>query len=232
MKRMKGSVPILLFSGMAADERLFEPQLACFSNLRVPDWIEPVRGESLRAYAARLARVVDPGQPCIVGGASFGGTVALELASHLQAVACVLIGSIRSSAELPWRWRALEPLAYLGPDWLGVVAGITARFGAPWLGRGTVRRLQRLSQPQAAFARWARCAVIRWRPSPAARRVRVFQIHGEADRTLPVERTRPDVVVPAGGHALSLFSPRAVNEFLEQVVEWARQTLGSVARAG
>src|SRR5262245_7658263 len=100
-------LPLLLLPGMAADARLFEHQLARFPTLRVPSWIDPGRRESLRAYAARFARVVDPGVPCIVGGASFGGVVAQEMAKQLRAVACVLIGSIRSPAELPWRWRAL-----------------------------------------------------------------------------------------------------------------------------
>jgi pimeloyl-ACP methyl ester carboxylesterase len=214
-------LPILLLSGMAADARLFEPQQACFPSLRVPGWIKPLPGEPLRAYAARMARVVDPGCPCIVGGASFGGAVALEMAPHLQAVACVLIGSIRSSAELPGRWRALRPLASLGPDRLGTAAAVVARLGGAFLGRGVACRLQRLTRPEAAFVRWATCAVLRWQPSSAARRVRVFQIHGGADRTLPVERTQPHVVVPGGSHALTLFNPAAVNEFLSRVVEWS-----------
>jgi len=216
---MSDCVPIILLSGMAADERLFEPQRVAFPNLRVPAWIEPHQGESLRSYAARMARLVDPGRPCLVGGASFGGIVALEMAPLLRAQACVLIGSIRSSEELPWRWQALRPLGALGPAALGSAAGVLSWAAAPWLSRGTARRLQRLAQPEAAFVRWAMCAVVQWRPSPASRRVRVFQIHGEADGTLPVQRTRPDVVVPAGGHALTLTSARAVNEFLQQCVE-------------
>src|SRR5262245_58908450 len=71
-------LPLLLLPGMAADARLFEGQLAQFPTLRVPSWIDPLPGESLRAYATRFARVVDPGVPCIVGGASFGGVVALN----------------------------------------------------------------------------------------------------------------------------------------------------------
>ena len=51
----------------------------------------------------------------------------------------------------------------------------------------------------------------------------MFQIHGEADRTLPIGRTRPDVVVPGGSHALTLFNAAAVNEFLGRVVNWSRQ---------
>jgi pimeloyl-ACP methyl ester carboxylesterase len=212
-------LPMVLLPGLAADERLFAPQLARFPDLRVPAWIDPLRVESLRAYAARLARVVDPGKPCIVGGASFGGTVALEMAPHLRAAACVLIGSIRSPSEIPWRWRVLRPIVLLGADRLGVLAGFAARFGGRFLAGGTVRRLQRLSQPRASFARWAMCAVVRWWPRQAARRVRVFRIHGAADRTLPVGLTRPDVVVSSGGHALSLFSPEVVNEFLAGVVQ-------------
>jgi pimeloyl-ACP methyl ester carboxylesterase len=211
---------------MGADERLFAPQLAAFPNLRVPAWIEPLHDESLRHYAKRLASVVDPGCPCIVGGASFGGAVALEMAPCLQTIACVLIGSVRSSDELLWHWRALRPLARLGPDWLGVAAQVAGILGRPVLKRGDLRRLERLARPEAGFFRWARCAVVRWRPSPATRRVRVFQIHGEADRTLPVGRTRPDTIVPGGSHALTIFNSEAVNAFLRSILEWARLTKG------
>ena len=215
---MGTGIPIILLSGMAADERLFESQLAAFPDLRVQPWVPALPGESLRTYAARLAPLVDPGRPCIVGGASFGGVVALELAAHLPALACILIGSVRSPSGLPWRWRLLWPVAMLGPDVLRVLAALGARLGRPLLAAGTTRRLWRLSRPEAGFVRWAMCAVVQWRPCPAARRARVFHIHGVADRVLPVALARPDVVVPGGGHALSLFSPSAVNEFITCVV--------------
>jgi pimeloyl-ACP methyl ester carboxylesterase len=211
-------IPIILLSGMAADERLFAAQLATFPTLRVQPWVAPLPGESLRAYAARLAPVVDPGRPCLVGGASFGGVVALELATRLRPLGCVLIGSIRSPAGLPCRWRLLQPLALLGPDLLGWLAGVTARVGRPVLPAGTVRRLRRLARPDAAFVRWAMCAVARWRPSPAARRVRVYHIHGANDHVLPVSHGRPDVIVPGGTHALTVFNPAAVNRFLADVL--------------
>ena len=107
---MDTDIPIILLSGMASDERLFEPQLDAFPNLRVQPWIAPLSGESLRAYAVRLAPMVDPGVPCIVGGASFGGVVALELAQHLPALACILIGSIRSPSGLPRRKLPSSPI--------------------------------------------------------------------------------------------------------------------------
>ena len=217
-------VPIVLLSGMAADERLFGPQLAQFPGLRIQPWAEPRHGESLRNYAARMAQLIEPDTPCLIGGASFGGIIALEVSVHLRTLGCVLIGSIRSPIELPLRWRILWPLTLLGPDWLAVFTRLASRFGKRFLPGGTVRRLHRLSQPEAAFVRWAMCAVTQWRSRPATRRVRVFQIHGANDQTLPVALTRPDVVVPAGGHALTLFSAAAVNAFLSDV---ARQVTPS-----
>src|SRR5579859_1984873 len=112
---------------MAADERLFQSQLSTFPSLRVAPWIAPLPGEPLRSYAARLAPQIDPGWPCIVGGASFGGVVALELAQHLPALACVLIGSVRSPANLPRRWRRMRPVALLGPNAVRVLAWLSAR---------------------------------------------------------------------------------------------------------
>lgn len=215
---MGEGVPVVLLSGMAADGRLFESQLATLPNLRVQPWVPPLRGESLRAYAARLAPLIDPGRPYVVGGASFGGVVALEVAALTPALGCVLIGSVRSPAGLPLRWRLLAPLAALGPDALGVLADLAARLGRRVLPRGAVRRLGRLSRPESGFVRWASCAVAQWRPSSAVRRVRVWQVHGSADRVLPVGRGHPDVVVSDGSHALSLFSPAAVSEFLAGVL--------------
>lgn len=216
---MAEPIPIIMLSGMAADERLFGPQLAHFPELRVQPWIEPRTGESIRRYAARLARVAEPDRPCIIGGAAFGGIVALEMAHHVKALGCVLIGSVRSQAELPWRWRAARPLAMLGPDRTGKLAGVAARLGKGVLSGGTLRRLHRLSRPEAAFVRWAMGAVCRWRARPMPRNVPVFQIHGANDRTLPAALTRPDVIVPTGGHALTLFSPAAVNTFLADVMK-------------
>jgi thioesterase domain-containing protein len=103
-------LPLILLSGMGADERVFALQQRAFPNLIVPRWISPLEDETLTSFAARLARQIDPGGPCFMGGASFGGFVALEMARHLQAKACFLIGSVRSPAELPRRIRILRTL--------------------------------------------------------------------------------------------------------------------------
>ncbi|QVL32472.1 alpha/beta fold hydrolase [Telmatocola sphagniphila] len=206
-----------MFSGMEADERLFDAQRQAFPNLKVCRWIEPLPGDSLRAYAARLAPLVDPGEPCILGGASFGGIIAQELSRHIRAQACIIIGSISSPSGIPLKWRMLRPLAHLPLDRLNSLFYWISKLGRPIIPYNTRRRLLKLSRPEAAFVLWAMCSVLKWRPPSAPIPTRLFHLHGALDRVFPVHLSKPDLVVPAGGHALTLFCPTAVNDYISFV---------------
>jgi len=214
--------PIILLSGMGADERVFTPQLEAFGNLQVPRWIEPEPNESLAQYAERFARKIDPGGPCFIGGASFGGFVAIEMARHLEAKACFLIGSVRSPAELPIRIRALRPLrgaTRFMPFGLAcrlVGVGVTA-FGS--ISAPTTRAfLQQASESDARFLRWATRAVLSWEGKDLGN-LHIHQIHGRNDHVLPASRTQPDVIVEGAGHVLSLTHAKQVNDFIRSNVE-------------
>src|SRR4051812_6760214 len=99
---------------MGADERMFAKLRPLLPEIVVPEWIPPLPRETLRQYARRMAAHVDPGGPCVVGGASFGGFLALEMLPHLRDVrACVLIGAVRSPAEYPPWIRWLKPVVPL-----------------------------------------------------------------------------------------------------------------------
>jgi hypothetical protein len=90
---------LILIPGVGADERIFRAQRARFLNLRIPAWIKPHPGETLIGYARRFAKMIDPGRSCFIGGASFGGIVALEMAAHINARAVFLIGSMHCLLE-------------------------------------------------------------------------------------------------------------------------------------
>src|SRR5687767_16026240 len=94
---------------MGADERMFHELRPHLPELVVPDWIPPRRGESLRAYARRMAEHLGRDRPCYVGGTSFGGFLALEMLPFLNAKGCLLIGAVRSPAEFPFWIRGLRP---------------------------------------------------------------------------------------------------------------------------
>ncbi len=132
---------LVLLPGMAADLRLFEPQRRVFRSMIVASWIDPEPREPLACYARRMACRVEASRPSLIGGVSFGGIVALEMANHLGLTECVLISSVRSPAEMPWRLRFLRPIASIGPERLGSMPGWSARWLAPAMSRATARRL-------------------------------------------------------------------------------------------
>jgi len=210
-------LPLILLPGMGGDVRMFVAQLAALPNATVPAWVEPQRGEPLAAFATRMARAVDPGGPCFVGGASFGGMVAVGMAPHLQARACFLIGSIRSPRELPRRVRILRPLGRVAgraPELIPTIVKALRVAVSRRLAPATRSMLDQLAETDRRFFRWAAVAVLRWEPSPEPLAVPVAQIHGDRDRILPHRLTRPDVLLRGAGHLISMTHAEAVNEFL------------------
>ena len=212
-----GRLPLSLLSGLGADRRLFAPQRAVFDNLVTPDWITPDDGDTLASYAQKMARAVDPHGPCFVGGISMGGMIALEMTRHLDARACFLISSIRSGRELPPRLRALRPLAFLAPVAFAAAllfAHAALKIGGPWLSPLRRSLFEQFTATQRAFLCWASRAILCWQPGYGEISVPVLHIHGDRDHLLPARFTRPDVLVPGGGHLLTLTHPDAVNAFL------------------
>jgi pimeloyl-ACP methyl ester carboxylesterase len=216
---MKDAAPLILFSGMGADERVFRPQMLAFPEIVVPAWITPDADESLACYAARVAKRVDPGSPCFIGGASFGGMVAIEAARHLRhGLGCFLIGSVRSPRELPVRLRALRPavryshrvpFGWLPPAARGMLP-LVERFSSA----STCGMARQAADSDPAFLRWACGAVLKWEAPVTEPTFPIHQIHGDRDPILPWRLTRPDVLVRGGGHVLTLSHPAEVNEFI------------------
>ncbi len=213
-------IPLILFSGMGADASVFRSQKLAFPNLIVPDWPTPHRAEDLSAYCARLAKSIDPGCPCIVGGASYGGIVALEMRNHLNTVGCLLIGSVRGPHQLPRRVTMLRAFSSV----LGIVpisllqrfAALTAvvarKSGAEHLA-GVARQF---SDADTTVLRWSAKQVLCW--GSAGDNLDAGHIHGDRDRVFPVSCVEPDEIVVGGGHAISMTHGPQVNEFLRHYI--------------
>ena len=206
--------PLILLPGMGADARMFSALRSGLPQLVTPAWIKPLRRESLVDYSRRLAQVIDPGRPFFVGGASFGGVVALEIAAVLPNVrACFVIGSMRSADSRPWRVKLLHPVTPL-VGMLPTMSPWVVRLLGGWLRSPTRGVMTQLGEADARFLKWAARAILTWQPSPETDRVRVCQIHGERDRVFPVHMARPDHVVSGAGHLISITHPQSVVEFL------------------
>lgn len=210
---------LVLFSGLGADETVFRPQKEAFPDLVTPQWQQPLPHESLTDYCERWAANLRPLQPRFLGGASFGGLIAQEIARILRPEAVFLIGSARADRPLPQRIRALRPLAG-GVAWLPV-RGLQrlVRLGVATMPMGRASAFSEITRQFArsdpALLRWSARQILEWRPRPALE-CPVYQIHGAADWIFPLRTATPDAIVAGGGHVISLTHGAAVNEFLRE----------------
>lgn len=213
--------PLILCSGLAADSRVFAPQRLCFPDLIVPEWPVPLANESLDAYCQRLATGLTHHDRPIIGGASFGGIIALYLAQYLKPRALILIGSIHHPSELPPWIRAVRftrhfvrfvPVRLLQWLFLPFSSRAFARL-APHLAGVAAQ----FCQANPAVFRWSLRALLEFTKGPSVD-CPIYHIHGARDFVLPSRYTKPNTLIARGGHVISLTHSREVNEFIRSVM--------------
>lgn len=215
------ALPLILFSGLGADWRVFAFQQREFPNLIVPEWRIPHPSDTLTSYCRRMASEFDFEGPVIVGGISFGGIVATEFARHVDARACLLISTIRSTRQLPRRirlagkFRGLVHLAPFAP--LQQVARQIGESKRLPLSPLVKRVLRQLADADPRVIRWSIEQLFRF--GEVSLDIPVRHIHGDRDPVFPIRWVEPDEVVHGGGHLLPWTHPRRVNAFLRQALE-------------
>jgi len=221
---MPPTFQLILLPGLGADYRLLEPQREEFPQLVVPPWIPPLRNESLPHYAARMAETVAPSRdaPLVLGGVSFGGMLACEMARYLKPDAVVLIASCRNP-------RSLRPIYGVGRWLLPLVPvqawSVAKLLSGPVVGlRIRVPRERRelavamFKQSDSRFMHWTLRAILNWEPTPLEG-IRVFHIHGGCDPLIPARRVHADEIIPDGGHLINVTHAGEVNRFIRKALE-------------
>ncbi|MGC4046419.1 MAG: alpha/beta hydrolase [Armatimonas sp.] len=165
-------------------------------------------------YARRVAEQLRSELPFTIGGASFGGMVAHEVAGLLGLETCLLLSTVRGPEELPPLWDLLRPYAERGEDAI-IEASINPPAGSP---PSEVARWRPLGRPAARFQRWSATAILTWQPSLTTQNVRTYHLHGDKDDVFPIELVHPDEVVEGGGHVLPVTHPERVTAFLKRYV--------------
>jgi pimeloyl-ACP methyl ester carboxylesterase len=218
---------LVLFSGLGADGRLFEPQrrglLPAGVRVETPSWIEPAHErETLEAYARRMAGVIappEPGERLFLGGASLGALVALEAARHLpQTQGVFMMGGCRDARAVAPFFRFACWLA----TWVPTPVLKAILYGAPAalvlfesLGWSHMRLYSRMvNDASPRQVRWSAGALLPYRSRGDPPGVRVRLIHGQRDLLIARKLAHPDYVIARGRHLVSLTRPDEVNAIL------------------
>lgn len=205
---------LYLLSGLGADERVFKN--LCFNNTEVfhLHWIEPLPNETLRNYALRLSGQIKH-ENCILGGLSFGGILALEIAGFFPVEKIILFSSVKSPRELPWyfRWAGKLALNKLLPS---LVLQKANRISYWFFGANTPESKQLLSSfmrdSSLHYLRWSIGQILTWKGIEV--KVPILHIHGRKDRVLPARFIKTATFLP-GGHFMVFENADEVNAILE-----------------
>jgi pimeloyl-ACP methyl ester carboxylesterase len=186
--------------------------------------LAPDPGESLRKYAARLAVEHGIKREDVVGGTSFGGMLAAEIAQQRQVAGLVLLGSCWHPDALPPAYAWIELLSRLTPDFiLGVrrwESVIRWRFAPVTDAAVAVLAAMERDCPTEQLRQFGRM-IAAW-PGTAQPNCPTLVIHGKYDRLIPAARIKADILLDAG-HVFTLTHPNqtkgAIAQFLELIEE-------------
>lgn len=219
----------ILLPGLGADAELFFPQQAHFGDrLTVVDDAD-LPAASLEQAAAtiaeRLEHSLDPGKKFVLGGMSFGGSLALEVASRMKhrPVRIALIASNQTAASISTGFRVQRQIGSRLPTALirhslGAAAKLFAwregldREAAMRLAAMAARAdIPALLDGAAAIARWERTE-----NDNRGLGIPIVHLHGRRDWVIPVAPTHATEILDDGKHLITWTHANAVNDFLER----------------
>ncbi|MFT2010176.1 alpha/beta hydrolase [Pontibacter sp. 13R65] len=211
---------IYFISGLGADWRMFQflelPQDLPYEHV---EWIAPLSvQESLQQYAQRLKAQITASQPILIG-LSFGGLMAIELAKLLQPYKLIIISSLATSAALPWYYRLLGNLKLQRYVPLKLLQSFLPLapffFGAHSPAEKKLLR-EVILDINELYLRWSLEKLLTWRhekPLP-----NLYQIHGTADKVLPLRRRPGMYIVEGGEHLMVMRRASEISKILHQIL--------------
>jgi pimeloyl-ACP methyl ester carboxylesterase len=221
---------IFLLPGLGFDCRIFRKIDLTGYDIEHINWVDPIQGESFREYCHRLFknRVVQ-NKKIVLIGYSFGGLVAQEIATLYDIYEVVLISSLKFDNEKPLHFKLVnrlridriftKELSVRSIPYWGKLNGV--------LNDDDFELFESMLMAQSnTYLQWALRALSGWKSPTTNCKTKIFQIHGELDRTFPVRLLKePDVVVKNGGHLMIYRQAMEVREIV--INELKKSPLGA-----
>jgi len=182
----KTKTVLYCIGGLGTDRMVFDALRIPNVELRVLDWLPHQKKESLKSYAARMAKSADFPKEYHLLGVSFGGMLATEIAKAHAPNKLFLLSSIQTAAEVPRFYRTVGGLKthHLMPARLLKSSNLLSRF---FFGvnaekdHNVFRNI--LDKTDPAFLRWALDSILLWENQE---RLPAIKIHGTQDRILGI----------------------------------------------
>jgi pimeloyl-ACP methyl ester carboxylesterase len=210
---------VYFISGLGADRTVFDRLDLSFCEPVFLDWIPPLKKESLRHYALRLAEKIKEPDATIVG-LSMGGMMASEIVKANPRMKAIIISSNKSGKEFPGITRfsiKYLPLYRLTTKWiLRLIFPVTCWVLGADNKEDKTHLWNMIDRRDMSFIKWCIWAIGRWQPGESPRNV--IHVHGTADNLLPYRYVQPHHTIKGGTHLMVRNRAREVSELLRSIV--------------
>ena len=208
---------IYIFSGLGADERVFQKLDFGDNDITYVSWETPAPDMAIETYVSRLLWQITSPQPIFIG-LSFGGMIAVEMAKQIRTSKVILIASATIKNEIPFYYRSAGKLGLhkLLPTSLLKHSNFITNwlFGAR-LAEDRALLKDILKDTDTIFLKWAINKIVTWKNQtiPANK----VHIHGDKDKLLPIKYVTYDYKVNNGGHLMTLDKAAEISRLLKTI---------------
>ncbi|MFT5385562.1 MAG: pimeloyl-ACP methyl ester carboxylesterase [Saprospiraceae bacterium] len=215
---------IYCIPGLGYDHRIFEHLNLRHFNTTAIDWTEPIPRESFKRYTERFSKKIDDSSGKVVLiGHSLGGMISQEISRIKRIDKIILVSSIRSREEIPLLFKMV---AFFNLDRFFTKEWVIKTL--PLWGKQhdfVTREEQNLFKDMVAkqsneYLQWALRQLSDWQTPTIPESTKVFQIHGDADKSFPIKRIKkPDRIIKHGSHIMVYKQPELISEIILEVLE-------------
>jgi pimeloyl-ACP methyl ester carboxylesterase len=216
---VKTEKKIYVFSGLGADERVF--QKIEFGNYKPEfiEWIKPLQKEKLEKYCTRIAEQITEPNPTFLG-ISFGGIVAQVIASQIETEKIILLATFENRNELPKYLRIFAELKIdkLIPTRILKSHNFLTDFFFGTKTRENSKILKSiLKDTDKEFLKWSLRQLAEWKEPGKIKTKSKITIHGTQDRIIAKNRNKKyNFEIEGGGHFFTLTHETEINKILKQ----------------
>lgn len=208
--------------GFGADDKIFKNLSIENAELNYINWLKPEPKELYKDYVLRMAGKIKEDNPVIVG-VSFGGMVALEMAKVRPVKQVILISSIKSTPELPRKWKLMGKLR------LNHIVPVRHIQGNERFFAVANKRLGAITPEEQDFANnyrrmvdkdymiWAFNQILNWRNTSFPENV--VHIHGDADQVFPIKPLKPTHIIKGGTHMMVLNRAAEISAIINDILK-------------
>lgn len=211
---------VYLFPGQGSDERLFQkfqlPEGFRVVHIQYP---EPSPESTLVSYANVIKRQINTDGLYVFIGVSMGGMICSELADIMHPEKVIIISSARSNDELPSRYtfqREVPLNRWVPATWIKSGAQLMQPLVEPDSRQHRELFSSMLAGKSPDYFKRTVNMIINWQRTVPVKGV--IHIHGDRDRTLPISRLSPDVVISGGSHMMTLTRGEEINDVINSLL--------------